>query len=177
MVWSGWKWSVAVVVLKHVHLICHRTRHCCTGSDSGRALAVGQGGRSGFRFWRCRKSGSLWSAWNGHFAHQGDDGVRCHLYDYLSWACDPVARKPRLVRHGKSPHFGGITTGCDPGGASSPLPRSLRKKLLPLPRTHLRAGVVELGRHTILRGWRSKGHAGSNPASGTKVLLLLETKN
>ena len=30
-----------------------------------------------------------------------------------------------------------------------------------------RAGVVESGRHTILRGWRSNECAGSNPASGT----------
>ena len=36
-----------------------------------------------------------------------------------------------------------------------------------------RAGVVESGRHTILRGWRSNECAGSNPASGTKFFLGL----
>ena len=34
--------------------------------------------------------------------------------------------------------------------------------------TAAQAEVVELGRHTILRGWRAKARAGSSPAFGTK---------
>ena len=34
------------------------------------------------------------------------------------------------------------------------------------------AEVVELGRHTILRGWRAKARAGSSPAFGTTVFQL-----
>ncbi len=33
------------------------------------------------------------------------------------------------------------------------------------------AEVVELGRHTILRGWRAKARAGSSPAFGTNRLI------
>ncbi len=31
------------------------------------------------------------------------------------------------------------------------------------------AEVVELGRHTILRGWRARARAGSSPAFGTSI--------
>ena len=52
---------------------------------------------------------------------------------------------------------------------SAPRRREFRRRWRELDRElgSNRAGVVEYGRHTILRGWRSNECAGSNPASGT----------